>query len=390
MVDFTNSTLRAFLQKNNGTKIETNTTSRKSGGKFVNFWDLKENTSLRVRFVNDTTHDVDNEGFWRDESYHELKFKGIRGTSQYDSTEIRVRVPAFNCKNSRGNISDKLNVPADCIYYNTEDPINVYCSQNNLYNSDRDLYDKLKKSTYHYFQGFVVDAPEGFEVDTSERLLKVFKFSNQIYDCIVARIMDSEYSDQDVVSIANGVDFKINVELENGRRSYKKSVFVRNETPLSEEQVKDITTNGYYDLREFLMKRPTEEQLACIRNMLEVFLAGGKYDPAWYQYYPTFSISKDEMEKIRANSSATKQVIMENKSTLDTIENQDAPAEPELEDDYIPYDKFNTSAGIVPEDPEIKTESAPTSSTTSVTGSTSEAKGSDDALSYLQALMGNN
>ena len=277
----------------------------------VNLNTINVDEEVRIRFIHDG--DTTNAFFWRAYCYHELFFRGVKGDSTKDNIYTFVQVPAFNTivdklgKITRGE-NAMLNVPQASAYTNAEDPIQIFASQNNLYEqSDRtirtisgkeiSLYSALKRKVQYLIQGYIVKAPESLKIYEDARLLKHFRMVDQVYDIIHDHIKneDSITMKDDPINNAEGVDFNFKKTLQGQFNDYKKSYFSRAHTSLSPEALADYNQYGADHINDRIPKAPNGEEREIIKQMLEAMIAGQPYDPAWdvLKYYKYTRVSNN-------------------------------------------------------------------------------------------------
>lgn len=231
------------------------------------FWEIQPNTTATVRFVADA--DEDNTYFWLERLTIKLPFQGIVGQSD---REVTVTVPCM----------EMYKEPCPII---TE--TRPWWDDESLKDLARTYY---KKRSYLY-QGFVVDSPFE-EKNVPENPLRRFIIGPQIHKIIETSIMDPELDypcDAEV-----GTDFKINKTLQGTQHSYTTSGWARKSRALNEAEREALEKYGPYNLRSFLPKKPSEEDLEAIKEMFHASVNGEAYDPArWSKFYRPFGVSDD-------------------------------------------------------------------------------------------------
>lgn len=263
----------------------------------VNLNTIKVGEEVKIRFVQDG--DTSNDFFWRAYSYHDLWFRGVKGDDSKADTITVVRVPAYNTTVDKfGKIARTddalLNVPQASVYTNMQDPIQQYSSKNKLFEqTDRVvtdingneimLYKALKRKIEYLTQGYIVQAPESLVVYPEARPLKHFRMKPTIIDRITDFIMDEENVKlgDDPINNDNGVDYNYRKSLKGEFNNYDTSGFARIHTKLTDEARADFERYGADFIGDRVPKAPNSEQIAIISQMLEAFIGGLPYDPAW-------------------------------------------------------------------------------------------------------------
>lgn len=270
---------------------------RPSDPQEVNLNTINVGEEVKIRFVQDG--DTSNDFFWRAYAYHDLWFRGVKGDDSKADTITVVRVPAYNRTVDKfGKVARTddamLNVPQASVYTNMQDPIQQYSSKNKLFEqTDRlvtdingneiMLYKALKRKIEYLTQGYIVQAPESLVVYSEARPLKHFRMKPTIIDRITDFLMDEENEKlgDNPIDNDNGVDYNYRKTLKGEFNNYDTSGFARIHTKLSEEARADFERYGADFIGDRIPKAPNTEQLAIISQMLEAFIGGLPYDPAW-------------------------------------------------------------------------------------------------------------
>ena len=267
----------------------------------------KPGENVVVRFVQDG--DPDNSWFWVARSTHTLMFRGVKDDPANANATVYVTLPGYNktvdkngqlVSNREGGRRNMamLPVPADCVYTNKEDPIQIYSSQNDLFNhpeikdpsGERSLGEAIKRRVTYLFQGFVNEVPKhsenGQDVpfegrNVSPRLLRHFTFGSDIFDRIIVETRDFVKEGIDPTDLANGYNFIIEASKQGQYTTRGASRFERRPSQITPEQAMDIKNNGYDHLADRLMKRPDANQLQLIRDIFAAYLAGQPFDKEW-------------------------------------------------------------------------------------------------------------
>lgn len=268
-----------------------------SASNFFLFSALKPGDALKFRFVEDA--DKNNNFFWRKRATRTLKFNGVVSNGQHYDGEVYVDVPAFNLK--AGEIDDTI--PVECQFKSSDDVIQQLIKP--MWNGTEEgeaMYRKFSRKETFLYQGFV--RAEGYETK-----LYRFLFSKKLSDQVQACITDDEqikafpYAPVDP---ENGRDFTLRVKLENGRKDYSSSSWGLSTNPLTEAEHKYLSENGSFNLIDFLPKRPTEEQLNIMSDMVEVICNDGAFNfDAWGSVFKPNNVFKDSEGQIKFRAAAS-------------------------------------------------------------------------------------
>jgi hypothetical protein len=150
---------------------------------------------------------------------------------------------------------------------------------------------KYWKKRSYIFQGFVVEDPLG-EKETPENPIRRFIIGPQIYQIIRSALMDPELEESPTDTL-RGLDFRIAKTSKGGFADYSTSKWSRRERAMSDTEQAALTTNGLYNLSDFLPKKPTDVELKVIKEMFEASVDGEPYDPdRWSQYFRPAGLSQ--------------------------------------------------------------------------------------------------
>lgn len=263
----------------------------------VNLSRINPNESVKIRFVPDG--DASNDFFWRINCFHDLFFRGVKGDATKDNVWTTVSVPAYNISlNRMGQLAStenaQLNVPKDCVYSNLEDPIQAYLTQNKIFEKQdmqvllpngktTSLYNALKRKSQMLVQGYIISAPESLQVFPDARPLKHFTLPFEFVGKIVRHLCSEETATlgDDPININDGVDFQFRKTMNGQFANYDSSEFSRIHTALPDAYKQDLATNGADFIGDRIQKTPSETNRKIIAEMLQAFLGGLPYDPAW-------------------------------------------------------------------------------------------------------------
>jgi hypothetical protein len=237
--------------------------NKQSGGDSAVYphWDIPEGTSARIRLLPDA--DAKNDFFWIERLIIKLPFAGIKG--QPDSKPTIVQVPCVEMWGEACPILAEVRG-----WYKDE--------------SLKETANKYWKKRSYLFQGFVRENPLGDD-KTPENPIRRFIISPQIFNLIKVSLTDPELENLPT-DYQGGLDFNVKKTSKGGYADYSTSGFARKETALTTEELEAIEKFGLFNLKDFLPKKPSEQELRIIKEMFEASVDGEPYDPErWSQFY---------------------------------------------------------------------------------------------------------
>jgi len=274
-------------------------------------WNIAEGSTSRIRFLPDAN--TKNTYFWVERLIIKLPFAGIKG--QVDSKPVIVQVP---CMEMYGEACPVLAEVRP--WYKDE--------------SLKETANKYWKKKSYLFQGFVRDNPLSDD-KTPENPIRRFIISPQIFNLIKNALMDPEF-DNMPTDYENGVDFSIKKTSKGGYADYSTSTWARKPSALTSDELAAVEQFGLYNLADFLPKKPTEQELAIIKEMFEASVDGEPYDPErWGQFYKPagYNAGNDDSGSSASASKAAPTPAPVAKA---------APA-PVAQDDDAPFDTDDTT-----------------------------------------------
>jgi hypothetical protein len=231
---------------------------------------MQEGKEAVIRLLPDGN--PNNTFFWVERAMIKLPFAGIKGET--DSRQVQVQVPCVEMYND-GSVCPILS------------EVRGWFKDKNLEEMGRKYW---KKRSY-IFQGFVVEDPLG-EKETPENPIRRFIIGPQIYQIIRSALMDPELEESPTDTL-RGLDFRIAKTSKGGFADYSTSKCSRRERAMSDTEQAALTTNGLYNLSDFLPKKPTDVELKVIKEMFEASVDGEPYDPdRWGQYFRPAGLSQ--------------------------------------------------------------------------------------------------
>ena len=262
-------------------KSQESRSERTGGGDNAIFphWNIPEGATTAVRFLPDG--DPNNTFFWAERLMIRLPFPGVKG--DINSKPVVVQVP---CVEMFGETCPILTEVRGWF----KDP------------ALEDMGRKYWKKRSYIFQGFVTENP--LQEDAPENPIRRFVISPSIFNLIKDALMDPDIQEMPTDYTA-GLDFRITKTTKGQYADYSTSKWARKETALSETQMLAIDTHGLNTLSDFLPKKPTEVELACIKEMFEASVDGQPYDTEkWSQYYRPYGIDAPAISSSTSTAAA--------------------------------------------------------------------------------------
>jgi hypothetical protein len=310
-----------------------------NGGSFQSneifpFWNAPFDSTTLVRFLPDGNDD--NTFFWEERQMIKMPFNGIKGEH---SNPVVVQVPCMEM-------------------YGASCP--VLAQIRPLWKGDEE--DKKLASTYwkkksYILQGFVVNAPFE-EKDVPEFAIRRFILNSSIFKLISASLMDPEI-EHSPVDIQNGLDFKL-IKTQQGKwANYSTSTWARRPRPLTQGEIESLKEKGLYVLKDYLPKRPTEDEVRIIGEMFTASFNGLPYDgEKWGQAFRPFGFKAPAEAEVE---SGTRSAPSTAKAKL-PAEVADAPAPSASVNSALADLQTRTApkAAVVEDEVPFETKAAPT------------------------------
>jgi len=271
--------IRAKLQaqENKGSKSST------SGGDnaIFPFWNIPEQSTAVLRFLPDGNES--NSFFWVERLMIRLPFSGIKGDS--DSRNTFVQVPCMEMWNETCPVLTEVRT-----WF--KDP------------ALEDMGRKYWKKRSYIFQGFVLDSPLA-EDTVPENPVRRFIIGPQIFQLLKAALMDPELEELPT-DYTSGLDFRLTKTTKGGYADYSTSTWARRERALDKAETEAVSQYGLFDLSSFLPNKPDETAVNVIKEMFEVSVDGGQYDPeAFGQYFRPAGMYKPQTDSTSSKAEAT-------------------------------------------------------------------------------------
>ena len=168
-----------------------------------------------------------------------------------------------------------------------------------------DMGRKYWKKRSYVFQGFVTDNPLK-EDSTPENPIRRFIIGPQIFQIIKGALMDPDMNELPT-DYTQGVDFRLTKASKGGYADYSTSTWARRERPLDETEYKAIETNGLFNLKDYLPKKPSEVEVGVIKKMFESSVDGEAYDmESFGQYFRPAGVSARTGDPVKASTPTPK------------------------------------------------------------------------------------
>ena len=234
--------------------MDTKSGGSKTGGDnaIYPFWNISEGSSTTLRFLPDG--DSSNTFFWTERQMIRLQFPGIKGGDMKPTT---VQVPCMEMWGEQCPVHNEIRP-----WF--KDP------------SLEDMGRKYWKKRSYIFQGYVVDSPLQ-EDTTPENPIRRFIIGPQIFNIIKGALMDPDMENIPT-DYVNGTDFRLSKTMKGQYADYSTSKWARKERSLDETELASVDTNGLYNLKDYLPKKPTEAEVDIIYQMFQDSVNGELFD----------------------------------------------------------------------------------------------------------------
>jgi len=234
---------------------------------FLAHWNIPENSPLTLRFLPDGNPNADYP--WKERRMINLTFAGIKGG---DQKPVRVTVP---CYEMWGPVNS-CPVLAELRTWDWNDP------------ALKDIASKYWPKKSWIMQCMIAPgcATKVQDDMPPENPIRRVVVNKEIFDLVYQIYVNDEVQELPV-DYAHGRDFNI-VKTKNGGgyAEYNKSAYKFSERALTTEELQAIEQFGLFDLEDYMPKKPSEDELAAIKEMFEASIDGEQYDPAkWAQFY---------------------------------------------------------------------------------------------------------
>ena len=234
--------------------MDTKSGGSKTGGDnaIYPFWNISEGSSTTLRFLPDG--DSSNTFFWTERQMIRLQFPGIKGGDMKPTT---VQVPCMEMWGEQCPVHNEIRP-----WF--KDP------------SLEDMGRKYWKKRSYIFQGYVVDSPLQ-EDTTPENPVRRFIIGPQIFNIIKGALMDPDMENIPT-DYVNGTDFRLSKTMKGQYADYSTSKWARKERSLDETELAAVDTNGLFNLKDYLPKKPTEAEVDIIYQMFQDSVNGELFD----------------------------------------------------------------------------------------------------------------
>lgn len=275
-------------------KKENNTTNVVDNALYP-FWNAPVNSTTTLRFLSDA--DPTNEWFHREKIVIDIPFEGIKGVTD---NRVKVTVPCMHMFGEKDYIIDETKS-----WWGSKDT--------------EELAKRYWKKKSYLLQGFVVQSSLN-EENPPENPIRRFIFKKSVFDKVFGIFLDPDTEDMPI-DIENGLDFRIIKTMNGQYPDYTNSSWARRTRPLSSEERDAIDTYGMYDLKNFLPRKPTAEDLDVIKQMFHASVEDKPYDPEWANHYKPYGFNfnniqstnddgiDDEIDRVIQKSKTVKQEV---------------------------------------------------------------------------------
>ena len=292
------------------------------------FWNISEGTSAVLRFLPDG--DPNNTFFWTERQMIRLQFPGIKGGDMKPTT---VQVP---CMEMWGE---------QCPVHNE---IRPWFKDASL----EDMGRKYWKKRSYIFQGYVVESPLQEDV-TPDNPIRRFIIGPQIFNIIKGALMDPDMENIPT-DYVNGTDFRLAKTMKGQYADYSTSKWARKERSLEESELAAIETHGLFDLKDFLPKKPTAEQVDMIYNMFQDSVNGELFDNDKYgDHFRPNGMSAPAKVQVQATTPPAQSSTPVAETTAPAVETP-APAVETPAPEVAPVEQPSASAESTPNSTDSK------------------------------------
>ena len=229
-------------------------------------WNMGEGTTATIRFLPDGN--TQNEFFWVERQIIKLQFNGVKGDQ--NAKQVTVQVPCMEMYGESCPILAEVRP-----WYKDE--------------SLKEMANKYWKKRSYLFQGFVRQNPMGDDT-TPTNPIRRFIISPQLIPIIKTGLMDPEMEELPT-HLTRGLDFVVRKTSKGGYADYSTSNWARKETALTEAEQAAIDAHGLFKLSDFLPKKPTQAELAIMKEMFDASVDGMPFDnERWGQYFRPYGL----------------------------------------------------------------------------------------------------
>jgi hypothetical protein len=227
---------------------------------------MGEGTTATIRFLPDGNKQ--NEFFWVERQIINLSFNGVKG--EPNVKQVTVKVPCMEMYGESCPILAEVRP-----WYKDE--------------SLKEMANKYWKKRSYLFQGFVRQNPMGDDT-TPANPIRRFIISPQLIPIIKTGLMDPEMEELPT-HFTRGLDFVVRKTSKGGYADYSTSNWARKETALTEVEQAAIDAHGLFNLSDFLPKKPTQAELAIMKEMFDASVDGMPFDnERWGQYFRPYGL----------------------------------------------------------------------------------------------------
>lgn len=266
--------MRALLKQQEETQKKPS-----QGGDIFPHWDGEVGSTITIRLLPDG--DAGNPFFWRSKCTRKIPFSSIKGMDT-GNKKISVVIPAMTTgtKQFTPNFLGAEEYQIDKSQDPIQDQISGWWDQGAEMQEE---YRKYKRTWQHFFQGFIRNPGTIVEEDVKSPIRRL-NFNDGLYKAVHSLLMQD---DLQVLpnDFERGRDFKITIS-QNGRFKDYNTSWALSESTLTDVEIQALENHELYDLKKFLPKAPSSEELEVIMEMFEASVAGLPYEPdRWSKFY---------------------------------------------------------------------------------------------------------
>lgn len=297
---------------------EKNTIATGSYGKdLFNISTLEPNETIHIRFINDP--DESNPAFWRQISTHRIPFKSILQPDGMtidlpENKPLTVMVPGWNCKSHEVAHND---LPPEYLYVSDDDPVNQ--KTKGMWSDDdkaaQDQYRIYMVKNKYVMYGFITKF-DGHP-DVVGHLYR-FNMNKQLFSKIKLIMEDPEF-ETECTDLEFGYDFKLMVTKNGQFKDYhSNSQFSPKIYKVPDEYLQEIAEKNFPPLKDWVMKKPTPEQLGVISEMTTASIEGLPFKAEWAKTYMPYGweLNNGFLKQRYFNNSSEEEAPMDNSTSF--------------------------------------------------------------------------
>lgn len=229
------------------------------------FWNTPDGKTCSLRFIEDK--DPENEFFWRERQVYKWDFVD----PDNPQGKIEITIPCVEMWDGPRSCPAK---PVFGQWFDADE------------NDERARKLWVKRS--YIYQGFVRRSAFEEENGPPDNPIRIFTLNKTIHTIIKNSILttdEDKMMEELPTDEENGRDFIIE-KLKDGKwASYSTSSWAQRTTPLHDDELAALEEYEAWDLSERIGKRPSDEALALLPEMLVAAYDGEPWNPDWEVYF---------------------------------------------------------------------------------------------------------